>query len=201
MASTTSKSYDVFISHTPADTALAASLADTFRLNGLEPFTDQEMLTVENWSNAIWEALAGSKALVAILSHAEPSPSMGVEIGAAQAWSKPIYVMVTDPASTRLPVSLAHVRIVSPGGIEEVIHDIKRASIELNDDDRQVLGDVYGQMGVPVDQFALDQRHLRRITEEFHRASGKRLTGERLLSELLRMRKRGTLPAIRRSAG
>lgn len=200
MASTTHKSYDVFISHTAADTALAASVADTFRMYGLEAFTDKEMLAVENWSDAIWEALADSKALVAILSRSEPSPSMGVEIGAAQAWSKPIYVMVTDPASTRLPLALAHVRIVSPGGIEEIIHDIQRASTELNDDDRRILAEVYVQIGVAVDRFALDQRQLRRITDAFNRAVGKQLTGERLLSELLRMRKRGALPAVRRSA-
>ena len=47
-----------------------------------------------------WEALAESRALLTILSPSGLTSSMELEIGAARAWNKPIYGVVTDPSST-----------------------------------------------------------------------------------------------------
>jgi TIR domain/Nucleoside 2-deoxyribosyltransferase len=192
--------YDVFISHAAADAKLATSFAKAFRLSGLEPFTDYDVSTSENVSDTVWEALAVCKALVAILSHAELSPAMSVEIGAAQAWNKPIYAVVSDPASIRLPSALSRMRLVVPGAIEDIIRDIKTSADELTDDDRETLQAIYLEIGVPLDRFASDHLHLRRLTQQFNRRSRKQVSGERLLAELLRMRKRGKLPALRRNA-
>jgi hypothetical protein len=61
------------------------------------------------------------------------------------------------------------------------------------------LASIYSETKVSVDQLALDPRHLQTIVKRFVRATGKIVTGERLLSELLRMRKQGKL-VIRGSA-
>jgi len=191
-----SKTYDVFISYSAADAQLAASAADALRHNGLEPFTESEIDASQNLSDAVWEALSESKALIAILSRSELSPSMGVEIGAAQAWAKPIYAVVTDPASVRLPSSLVGVRVFAAGGIEDIILDIVRSADTLSEEDRHMLSEVYVKNGTSVDRFALDHQQLRRVTERFNKKAGKNIPGERLLWEMLTMRKRGVLPRI-----
>lgn len=201
MPSVAKTTYDVFISHTPADAALAASLAESFRSSGLEPFTDREIAAAENLSDAVWEALAECKALVAILSRSELSASMSVEIGAAQAWNKPIYVVVADPATIRLPNFLTQVRVVSAGAVEDVVREVQRSSHDWTDDDRQILVDAYLRAGVPVDRFASEHVRLRRLTDQFNKHSKKNISGERLLSELLRLRKSGKLPVLRKTAG
>lgn len=195
------KTYDVFISHSAPDAKLATSLADTCRLNGLVPFTDEDVLVGQNVADAIWGALADCKALIVILSRSGTSPSMGVEIGAAQAWNKPIYAVAADPTSLRLPTALAHTRLVVPGAIEEIIREIKQSADDLTDADRDTLQAIYLDTGIPIDRFASNHKHLRRLTQQFGRRSGKRVSGERLLAEMFRMRKRGTLPALQRTAG
>ncbi|HEV7225667.1 MAG TPA: toll/interleukin-1 receptor domain-containing protein [Pirellulales bacterium] len=190
---TSAKTYDIFISHGAADSKAAADLAAVLRANDLEPFTGDEVGAGENFTDLMWEALAESKALLAILSRSELSSSMAFEIGAAQAWSKPIYAIVADPSSVRLPASLAHVRHIAPGGIEEVIYDLKHSADVLTAEDQRVLAEAYSESGVSVDAFALDHQQLRKLTEKFNRKTGKIVTGERLLFEMLRMRKRGIL--------
>ena len=192
MASKT-KTYDVFISHSAADSRAAAELATVLRANGLEPFTGEEVDLGEDISDVVWEALADCKALLAIVSRSELSSSMAFEIGAAQAWSKPIYAIVADPSSVRLPASLARVRHVAPGGIDEVIYDLKHSAEGLSAEDQRVLAEVHSESGVSVDSLALDHQQLRKLTERFTKKTGRVVTGEKVLSELFRMRKLGRL--------
>lgn len=189
------KTYDVFIAHGAADAQAAADFAVVFRANGLEPFTGEEIGHGDDVSDMVWEALAESKALVAVISRSELTPSVALEIGAAQAWNKPIYAVVTDPATIRLPASLAHVRHITPSGIEEVIFDLKRSAEALTAEEEGVLAEIYSESGVPVDAFFLDHNQLQKLTEKFNKKSGKAVRGEKLLYELLRMRKRGRLSA------
>ena len=189
------KFYDVFIAHSAADARSAADLAAVFRANGLEPFTGEEISPGDDVSDVVWEALAESKALIAVISRSELSSSVALEIGAAQAWNKPIYAVVTDPASIRLPASLARVRHITPSAIEEVIFDLKRSAEALTAEEENVLAELYTESGVPVDAFFLDHYQLRKLTEKFNKRAGKAVRGEKLLYELLRMRKRARLSA------
>jgi hypothetical protein len=193
---TKEKTYDVFISYGPSDKEIAADVAKSFRLNGVEPFTVEEVESGESISDAIWQALAESKALVAILPSNGPSPSMAVEIGGAQAWSKPIYLLASDSSAVRLPSALSNLRLVPPGGIEDVIRDIKQTADVFSDEDRKLIAEIYLENGTSVDNYFLDQRQLRKATDQFIRRSGRKVGGERLLREMLTMRKRGVLPRI-----
>lgn len=187
------KTYDVFISHSAADSKAAAELATVLRANDIEPFTGEEIAAGEDISDITWEALADSKALLAIVSRSELSSSMAFEIGAAQAWSKPIYAIVADPSSVRLPASLARVRHVAPGGIDEVIYDLKHSTEALSAEDQHILAEMYSDSDISVDSLALDHLQLCKLTESFNKKADKAVTGERLLFEMLRMRKRGAL--------
>src|SRR2546421_12134310 len=105
------KTYDVFISHSVTDAPLAVELANVCRASGLEAITGQELLPGGEASDALWEALAESRAVLAVLSPSGPTPSMGIEIGAAWAWNKPIFAIVTQPSFTRLPEALSGISI------------------------------------------------------------------------------------------
>jgi hypothetical protein len=179
---------------------LAGEIAAACRARGLEAITDADLPPGGNVTDALWEALAESAALVALLPPSGPTTLMSIEIGAARAWNKPIFAITTEPSSVRLPPVLAGTPLYTAGRIDDVIHEITRSRQPLTDEDRNALAKVYAEVGVPVDQFALDPKHLEELVRRFRKATGKAFSGERLLSELLRMRKQGKLPK-KRSAG
>lgn len=188
-----SKIYDVFVSHAAADATLASEVANACRASGLEAATAAELLPVENASDAVWDALAESRALLAILPPSGPTPAMAIEIGAARAWNKPIYALVTDPTSIRVPAELAGIPRFTTGRIQDVIHSIRSSAQQLSDDDRAFLVQVYSDLGASVDDLALHPKRLGDLTRRFNNARRKAIGGERLLSELLRLRKQGRL--------
>lgn len=193
------KTYDVFISHSATDSALAVEVANACRESGLESVTNAELLPRENLGDAIWEALAESRALLTIVSPSGPTPAMAIEIGTARAWNKPIYAIVTDPASNRLIPALTGILLYTYGRIQDVIKAIRASVEEFSEDDRVILGELYSRMGTSVDQLILDPKQRDTLVKKFAKKSGRIVEGERLLSELLRLRKQGEL-ARKRSA-
>jgi hypothetical protein len=193
------KTYDVFTSHSATDLAIAIEVANACRESGLESVTNAELLPRENLGDAIWEALAESRALLTIVFPSGPTPAMAIEIGAARAWNKPIYAIVTDPASNRLVPALTGIPLYTYGWIQDVIKAIKASVEEFSEDDRVILGELYSRMGTSVDQLILDPRQRDTLVKTFVKKSGRIVEGERLLSELLRLRKQGKL-ARKRSA-
>jgi hypothetical protein len=193
------KTCDVFISNSAGDAKLAAEIAEAFRANGLEAVTYAELLSDANASDALWDALAESRALLAILSRSGPTSSMTFELGAARAWNKPVFGIVTDPSVTRLPSDLSGIRLFTPGRIEEVITAVKLAGQELTDADRDLLAKAYSELKISVDQLAIQPRQLEKLALRFSVGAGKSVSGERLLSELLRLRKQGRLAKSRRN--
>lgn len=187
------KTYDVFISHSMSDAPFAMEIANACRGSGLETIAPNDLQTETNVSDAIWEALAESRAILMILSPSGPTPSMAIELGAARAWSKPIFAVTPDPASARLPASLAGTPLYSIGRIEDVITAIKASGEQLTDEDRNVLANLYAGSEVAVDQLALEPMSLEELVQKFRSITGKAVSGERLLSEMLRMRKQGRL--------
>ncbi len=101
---------------------------------------------------------------------------------------------VSDPTFADLPPSLSGIQLYTSGRVEDVILAIKSSGKELSEDDRSLLATLYAQIGVSVDQLALDPTHLGDMVNRFISETGKTVSGERLLSELLRMRKQGKLP-------
>jgi TIR domain len=187
------KTYDVFIAHSAKDSALALEVANACRDSALEAVTYTELLPGENLGDAIWEALAESRALVTIVSPSGPTPAMAIESGAARAWNKPIYAIVTDPASNRLDSALTGIPLYTYGRIQDVISSIKASVEEFSEDDRVILGELYSRMGTSVDQLILDPRQRETLVKKFAKSSGKVVEGERLLFELVRLRKQGRL--------
>ncbi len=191
------KPFDVFISYSSKDAAIALDVAAACRQSGLEAFTVKDLPAGEDWGDAIWQALAESIAMLIILSPSGPNTWMTIEIGAASAWKKPVYALVTDPSSTRLVPGLTEVRLYTVGRLPDVIRSIQASLLQLTDEDRTVLTQVFSTMGLRSDQLALEPKQLETLAKKFARRRGKAVEGERLLSELFRLRKQGRLAGNR----
>lgn len=185
------KIFDVYISHAASDVGLAKTIASECSLSGLSAFIGAG--SGERFADALWDALSESKAMIAILSPSGPPPSMAIEIGAARAWTKPIFGVLTDPTMKPNIVGLEGIHLYTASRIDDVIGAIKRSRERFSDNDRDVLAALYADTEVSVDQLAFDPRHLDGLVKRFARRTGKIVSGEQLLSELLRMRKQGRL--------
>jgi TIR domain len=185
--------YDVFISHVQDDAAIAARVAAAMKAYGLQVFTGTESVPDESLEDVIWEALAESQAFVLIVSDSELNGVPAFELGAAQAWKKPIYAIATRPAVTPLPVPLRGIPLFPLSRIDEVAQKVKQSLMSLSLSETSILVDGYREIGIPVDELFLEPEHLARLTHEFQRRAGRHLASEELVRMLLRLRKAGEL--------
>src|SRR5438270_10877984 len=80
---------DVFLSHRRQDAELAADIARVLQSYDLEVLTDADAAQGQRLEDALWEAMAESQALVAVVPDGVPSPWVLGELGAAQARNQP----------------------------------------------------------------------------------------------------------------
>jgi hypothetical protein len=186
--------YDVFVSYRRQDEALAFQVTTVLKSYGLEVFSDSQIALDDQFENMLWEAMAESRALVAVVSN-EISAQMALEVGAAKAWNKPLYLVAMNPASVRLPFILPSFQVYPVARIDELAQVIQRSSKPLSDAESNVLVAAYCGINVSVDELALRPKQLSKLTKLFRRQTGRQVPGEQLLEMLLRLRKHGMLPA------
>ncbi len=197
MTATATPTFDVFVSHGLRDRDFAEDVADRLKAEGLQPFFDASVPIEQEISKAIWDALAECHAFVVIVSPDSGPDAMGmIELGAATAWNKPIFVLLNGPASTRVPEALGAYQVYPRNRVDEVLTQIRRNFEPITDKDRQVLIDTYSNLGVTADRLSQSPRELQQLVETFNEKTAKQLSGTRLLSELLRMRKQAKLPRL-----
>lgn len=198
MTATINETYDVFISHAAKDQELAREIAERLEADGLVSFHEGIMPPVADLAKAIWDALAESRALIVIISPDMLPQAMGlIEIGAAAAWNKPIYVIINGPSSTKPPNFLSGYPVYPLNRLEEVIRAIQSGFDPLSEGEREILSEIYLNLGTPTDRLSQSSKALRELTSDFNKSTKKHYSGERLLSELFRMRKKGELPRLR----
>ncbi|MEX2288154.1 MAG: toll/interleukin-1 receptor domain-containing protein [Planctomycetaceae bacterium] len=198
MTATISTSCDVFLSYSASDRHVAAEVAENLAASGLATFRPETVETGIDIGDAIWDALAESRALIAIISPDTPAHAMGmVEIGAATAWNKPVFVLINGPSSTKLPPVLRKYPVYPLGRLEDIVRAIRTGFEPLTDDERHSLVVAYEEVGVSADQLSQSPQALHDLTTKFRKTAHKEFSGERLLSEILRLRKQGHLPRIR----
>ncbi|HET6879706.1 MAG TPA: TIR domain-containing protein, partial [Pirellulales bacterium] len=189
---TASKVCDVYVSHALRDASLAEEVVSSVRAVGLEPASSMDFSASAEASDALWDALAECRAFIAVVSPTGLTASTGFELGAAQSWNKPVFALMTD-ASGKPPAALSRAAVYSPASIDEVVKAIQAIGEPLSDKDRCLLIDIYGRMKMPLDKLVLEPRYADQLVRQFKSRSHRSISGERLLSELLRMRKRGIL--------
>jgi len=199
MSTQVATTYDVFLSYPMTEAALADQVARALQQAGLDVFHDRfEIEAGENYRDALWRAVAESAALIAIVPSEGPLASFVVfEIGAFKAWRKPIYVIQAAEGSIKLPSYLADCPVYPVSRVNDVVESIKRGLSSLTEDDRALLLGLYGRLGRPPDQLLADPAAIDALAREFYAKCGKMVPGERLVRELLTLRKQGNLPRLR----
>ncbi|MEZ6100295.1 MAG: toll/interleukin-1 receptor domain-containing protein [Pirellulaceae bacterium] len=197
MTATATPTFDVFVSHSLRDREFAADVADRLKAEGLQPFHDASVPLGQEISKAIWDALAECHAFIVIVSPDSTPDAMGmVELGAATAWNKPIFVLLNGPASSRIPKALESYQVYPRNRLDEVLTQIRRNLEPITDDEREVLTETYRELSIPADRLSQSPRDLQQLVSTFNAKTKKQLSGTRLLSELLRMRKQAKLPRL-----
>ena len=195
--STATPTYDVFVSHSLRDREFAADVAVRLIAEGLQPFYDASVGIGADVSKAIWDALAECRAFIVIVSPDSTPDAMGmVELGAATAWQKPIFVLLNGPASLRLPEALQQFQAYPRNRVDEVLAHIRQTFEPITDEDRKLLAEIYSDIDVPADRLSQSPRELQELVNRFNDGTKRQLSGSRVLSELLRMRKQSKLPRL-----
>lgn len=193
--------YDVFLSYSAADAVIARSVVKSLTASGLQVFELSRAEVGRDVQKTIVQAIAESAALIAIVTpESSRNPNVAVEVGAAWAWTKPIYVLATDEVHAPFGAVLGAARVYRLSDIDDVILEIKRSRRPLSAPDRDALIDAFQALGVSVDVLISQPAMITRLAELFNADRGGRVAGEQLVQELLRLRKQGKLPRRRRRA-
>jgi hypothetical protein len=188
----------VFLSYSSRDHALADTLRRALASSGFDVLRAQETPSGAPIEDAIRDLMRASDVFVVVASPDQVNSSWtAFEVGAAMAWEKPIFVVTSEPRS--LPPYLARYRVVDASELPRLIGSVKRETAPLTEEERRILRTVYTGMGVPSDRLAFDPEAVSTLVDSFNRLSRSNSSPDRLVRELLRMRKAGTLPKLRRA--
>jgi hypothetical protein len=191
--------YDVFLSYSLTEAEVAALVERALTQAGLDVFNPAKLEPGSRVRDVLWRALAESSALVVIVDPLRPPGSnVGVELGAAMAWHKPVYVVHANSRTAKLPSYLREFPAYPLSRVDDVAQSVKRGLTTLSEEERSLLLSVYADGGISLDRLLADPVHVDALGEEFNRRCDRRVAGERLTQELLRARKAGQLPRIRR---
>jgi len=190
----TKKTYDVFLSY-PSDLASQAKvIVKKFADAGLTVFDFSEIKPSYNIIEEMWQALAESWAIVALIKPGIMPPSVAVEIGAASAWQKPIYILTEGEGECHVPLYFSKFEVFKTSETGKVVQLISKSLNPLSDEERLALVKAYSKLRVPTDKLFVEPGSIERLKNE----SGVKISGERIMQELLRLRKQGKLPKVRR---
>ncbi|MEW6252245.1 MAG: toll/interleukin-1 receptor domain-containing protein [Planctomycetota bacterium] len=190
--------HDVFLSYSIADARFARSVANSLRAAGILVFDPVALRAGGNLQQAVMRAIAESAAVVAVLSNRASAPSIGVEIGAAWAWRKPIFIIREDENDLRSPWALPDLRVYSASAIDDLAHAIRQGMQPLlSEQEQESLVAAYSTLNVPTDQLLSRPAAIDELAAAFSRRGGRQIAGERLVQELIRLRKQGALPRLR----
>jgi hypothetical protein len=193
------KTHDVFLSYSFDLREEAKNIIEKFSKEGLVVFDMSEIKPGENFVKEIWQSLAESWAVVVLIKPGVVSPNVAVEIGAASAWRKPIYVIRTESAGEyHVPLYFSKFEIFKISEIGKVIEMISKDLNPLSDQEREALIKSYKRLSLPTDKLFMEPGSIEKLQNILYDESHVRISGERIMQELLRLRKRGKLPRIRK---
>jgi hypothetical protein len=186
---------DVFISCSPSETAWAAEVQRRFQEGGLKVFTNYGA-DGNDLDGLIWDALVESAAVIALVrSPRGMSNVLSFEIGAAMIWQKPVYVLYEGDRPTGLPKYAERFGMFPAWEVEKVVR-IVAGERGFSDDEHRALVQAYLAVGAPVDGLLEDSGKVEQLERNFRSTMKSAASGERLLREILRLRKQGKLPSL-----
>jgi hypothetical protein len=200
MVASTSHPFDVFVSHSAQGRAAARTVAERLTDAGMSVRLDQDILVPgTNWEGALRKAIVQSDAFVVVVDSGDAiAPNATFELGAAMALHKPVFVVQTNSAHAQVPGFLKHYAAFPLAGIDRLAESIREVSAPLTEKEREILIAAYQHMRTPSDQLLADPTAIEQLRESFRSTAGREVSATHLASELLRLRKSGKLPRIRR---
>lgn len=199
MSVATSTIYDVFITHGSRDRGIADLVGRALTDAGLEVYAIHESQPDEDELSEMRTELAGCSAFVVILTQSTvKSPNVAFEIGMALAWNKPVFVLFDGISKSDISQYLRGYRVASVSKLSQVVRDIKKVHEPFSESGRETLTDVYCDIGVATDRLLGQPLLVRELAEEYNKRTKSTLGGEKLVQELIRLRKQGKLPKLKR---
>jgi nucleoside 2-deoxyribosyltransferase len=190
--------YDVFLSYSLTEAQQARLVERALAEAGLDVFTSDKLESGLPVSDVLRQALAESSAVVVVVDPQHtPGSNVAVEVGAAMAWHKPIYVVQTEAGKIIVSDYLRDFPTFPMSRLEDVVESVKRSFADLSEEERESLRSVYAKLGIPVDRLLGQPASIDALAREFHAKCRRRVSGERLVQELVRLRKRGQLSRSR----
>jgi TIR domain len=193
--------YDVFLSHSQADSGVAKVVRRALEDAGYSVFSSADTPSKSEFETAFREAISESRALLVVLSRSYlSSPWLMFELGAAASWSKPVYLLLDGLTPGELPQAFKSLKSTPISRFQTVIDQIAQSWTPLTDSEADALRTSYSEVGLPVDRLSGEPDVLDELTRRFNAAARSSRTSGVVLRELLRMRKSGKLPRLRHRA-
>jgi hypothetical protein len=191
--------YDVFLCYSLTEAETAELVERSLTQAGLDVFDPRNLEAGSRIDDVLWHAVAKSATLVVIVDpQVAPNANVALELGAAMAWHKPIYVVHADGGTAKLPSYLREFPAYPVSRLGDIAQSVKRGLTTLSDEERSILSSVYTELGIPVDKLLAKPAHVDALGRAFNSRCRKGASGERLVQELLRLRKAGQLPRLGR---
>lgn len=190
---------DVFLSYAHQDESVAATVKRTLSGEGLIVFSAPDVDLGGDILRSIRTRLVESRAVIVIVSPGlELPPSVLVELGAAMAWERPIFVLLDGVASSEVPAFLRKFRLLPMSKLPDIVDLVRRSKESLTDAETLGLTELYRDAGVPVDKLLTEPEKLDDLTQKFNARFNTSRSSEQLAHQLLSIRKKGDLPPVGR---
>jgi hypothetical protein len=188
--------------HSPNDTGLAELVCAEFREAGLAVYAIHEVRSEHRVLDPMRRELAESLAAVIVLTQASlQSQNPPLVMGMALAWKKPIFVLYDGIQPAEIPRYLSQFETRRVSEAAAVARKIARSSSPLDDAARDALISAYSDLGISTDQLLQKPFAVHELYQRFSEFQDVTVTPERLVQELLRLRKQGKLPRVRKKTG
>lgn len=193
--------YDVFLVHHPHDDGVAAMVIREFEQAGcgVYPQLTTPVNLVDGIQMPVMDALVDSSAMVLLLTRTSvESRWFAFAVGVAMAWDKPVVVLHDGIELRSIPEFLNQFQLVPLSNLDRVVQQVQLLRKPLTDSQRDSLASAYRELGVPADQLLLDVKQRRKLASLFSEHEKETVPVNRLLQELIRLRKQGELPKQRK---
>ncbi len=199
--------HDVFLSYSITEGRTADLVRLAFSEAGLCVFDAAAIEMGSKIENVLREAIIETAAVVVVVdAQRAPASTTMIELGAAMAWRKPIYVVYADTDVVKLPSYLREYPNYPISRIDDLVRAVRHSQDlpsqgPLSEEDREMLRSAYVDLGVPADKLITNPAILDQFTAEFNSRRHAAIPAERIAHELLALRKRGGkggLPRLRR---
>src|SRR5687768_11743930 len=136
------RNYDIFLTYAPTDRSTAEVVAGRFESAGLTVFLGAGEAG-EVLSDSILRELVAARAVVVLVTpFGLRSINIGIDMGAAISWQKPVFILTEDVSSPELPSIFRNHQVYPVADVDKVVRDVRQTMQPLTDADRDALKDL-----------------------------------------------------------